>query len=85
MRQILIKEICNEKPNSAALGAFNEVANYITKEGAPYPKGQGKYLNSSKGMQGIANKFGERTAENFYNLKIGTFKESLSIRKKIKG
>lgn len=24
MRQILIKEICKEKPNSAALGAFNE-------------------------------------------------------------
>jgi len=24
MRQILIKEICNEKPNSQALGSFND-------------------------------------------------------------
>jgi len=24
MRQILIKEICNEKPNSQSLGAFND-------------------------------------------------------------
>ena len=31
MRQILIKEICNEKPNSAALGAFNSVVERATK------------------------------------------------------
>ena len=28
MRTILINEICNEKPNSAALGAFNSVLSY---------------------------------------------------------
>jgi hypothetical protein len=27
MKQILIKEICNEKPNSQSLGAFNESVN----------------------------------------------------------
>ena len=31
MRQILIKEICKEKPNSAALGAFNSVVERATK------------------------------------------------------
>ncbi len=33
MRTILISEICNEKPNSSALGAFNSVLSYSESYG----------------------------------------------------
>ncbi len=29
MKKILINEICNEKPNSQALGSFNDAANLL--------------------------------------------------------
>lgn len=36
MRQILINEICNEKPNSSALGAFNSAVGEIVENNMNY-------------------------------------------------
>lgn len=63
MKQILIKEICKEMPNSQALGSFNDAVEKTTNSFISYAK-ENNSLETlkviSKGING-PSKFGEKS------------------------
>jgi hypothetical protein len=63
MKQILFKEICKEKPNSQALGSFNDAVEKTANSFISYAK-ENNSINTlkvlSRGISG-PSKFGEKS------------------------
>ncbi len=77
MRQVLINEICNEMPNSQALGSFNDAVETTANSFITYAKENNSVATLkvlSKGIQG-SSKFGEKSKNigNAVSKRINTY------------
>lgn len=62
MRQVLINELCNEKPNAQALGAFNAAVSNTANAYISYAKENNSVLTLKVISRGIKNsKFGTKS------------------------
>lgn len=63
MKQVLINEICNEKPNSSALGAFNDAVSSAVSSVNIENITQKQIDNQKTFSSGFRDKVGARAAQ----------------------